>query len=216
MRLNRENTMIENNQYPLAGLHPEDVQKKLVEYCRPIERDILQIEAALLLHNIPLLVAFGGFLLAFVIVSGLLIADGFPSLAYGIIFVPLFHLFWCAGGVEFGRKLYLKELPEARGEDDPQRVRSLEELMQWFWFPMLWGWRVAFFVYRTFVLPNIVDTAAFIIIVTILGLLCKAINVFVLLGLLIVAGLAAPAVLALTPAGEKVKQFLEDRKKKQD
>ena len=213
MRLNRENTMIENNQYPLAGMHPADVQKKLVEYCKPIEQDILQIEAALLLHNIPLLAAFGGYLLAFVIVSGILVGSGFPSLAYGIILVPLFHLFWCVGGVEIGRKLYLREIPELPAED-PRRVRSVEELMEWFWFPMLWAWRAAFFVYRTFLLPNVVDTTAFIVIVVILGLLFKVINVFVLIGLLLVAGLALPAVLALTPAGEHVKKFLEDRKKK--
>ena len=215
MRLNRENTMIENNQYPLAGLHPADVKKKLVEYCRPLEQDILQIEAALLLHNIPLLAALGGFLVSFVIVSGIVVSSGFPSLAYGLIFIPLFHLFWCVGGVDFGRKLYLSALPELPAEN-PQRIRSLDELMEWFWFPMLWGWRVAFFIYRTLLLPNIVDTAAFLVIVILLGLLSKVINFFVVLGLLLIVGLSLPSVLALTPAGEHVRKFLNDLHKKKE
>lgn len=211
MRLSRENTLIENNLYPCAGMHPKDVQTKFVKALKPYENDILNLESALLLHNIPLLAAFGGYLLVFLIVSNMLVHSFVSSLAYGIIFVPLFHLFYCLGGVEFGRKLY-KQLPTLSAED-PLRIRPLEELVSWFWFPILWGWRFGFFVYRTFVCPNVVDTAAFIVLVILVNLIFKVINIFILLIILLVLGLAAPAVLTRTPAGDYVNKFLEDMKK---
>ena len=211
MRLSRENTLIENNLYPCAGMHPKDVQSKLLKILKPYENDILNLESALLLHNIPLLAAFGGYLLAFLIVSNILVHSFVSSLAYGIIFVPLFHLFYCLGGVEIGRKLY-KPLPTLSAED-PLRIRPLEELLTWFWFPILWGWRVGFFVYRTFVCPNVVDTAAFIVVIILLNLIFKVINIFIILIILLVLALAAPAVLTQTPAGDYVNKFLEDMKK---
>ena len=214
MRLSRENTLIENNLYPCAGMHPKDVQIKFVKALKPYENDILNLESALLLHNIPLFAAFGGYLLAFLIISNILVHSFVSSLAYGIILVPLFHLFYCLGGVQVGRKLY-KPLPDLSA-DDPQRIRTLEELVSYFWFPILWGWRIGFFVYRTFVCPNVVDTAAFIVIIVILNLLLKCINVFILLIVLLILALAAPAILTQTPAGDYVAKFVEDMKKRKE
>ena len=211
MRLNRENTLIENNLYPCAGMHPKDVQSKLLKILKPYENDILNLESALLLHNIPLLAAFGGYLVGFFILSNILINSFVSSLAYGIIFVPLFHLFYCLGGVQFGRKLY-KPLPNLSAED-PLRIRPLEELLTWFWCPILWGWRVGFFVYRTFVCPNVVDTALIIVAIILLNLIFKVINAFILIIILLVLSLAAPAILTQTPAGDYAAKFLEDMKK---
>ncbi|OHT17512.1 hypothetical protein TRFO_02554 [Tritrichomonas foetus] len=212
MRLNRENTLIENNLYPCAGFHPKDVQAKFVKALEPFKTDILNIESALLLHNIPLFSALAGFCLVFLIFSNCLVKSFVPSLAYGIILVPLFHLFYCLGGVEFGRKLY-KDLPEL-GAEDPLRIRPLEEIVSWFWFPILWGWRIGFYIYRTFVCPNIIDTSALIIITIILGCILRAINIFYLLIFVLTLAFAAPAVLTRTPAGDVVKQFLQDLKEK--
>lgn len=215
MRLNRENTMIENNLYPLAGFHPADGQKKLCEMLAPFEQDILQIQGALLLHNIPLFVQLTGVLLGFVVLSGVLASKGLPSLVYGAIFVPLWHLFYLLGGVALLRKSYLKELPKL-DEKNPRRIRTLEELMKWFYMPMNWGWKIGFFIYRTFVCPNIVDTAVMIVVFIILGAIFKAINAFVVMGLLVTIFLGAPAVLAMTPAGDFVKNVLEDMEKKKN
>ena len=213
MRLNRENTMIENNLYPLAGFHPEDGQKKLCEMLAPLEQDILQIQGALLLHNIPLFVQLTGILLGFVVLSSVLASKGVPSLVYGAIFVPLWHLFYHLGGVTLLRKSYLKELPKL-DEKNPRRIRTVEELMNWFYLPMTWGWRIGFFIYRTFVCPNVVDTGAMIVVFVLLGAIFKAINGFVVMGLLVVLFLATPAVLAMTPAGDFVKNVLEEMEKK--
>jgi hypothetical protein len=207
MRLNRENTLIENNLYPLAGCHPAEVQTKFVELLKPLESDILQIEAALLLHNIPLLIVFGGFVLGFLGLSRALTPCVISYLTYAIIVVPVLTLVYTLGGVAFGRSLYLKDLPDLPPAD-PRRIHSLEEIVSYAWAPLLWGWRAAFFVYRTYVCPNPLDAGALVIGAIILGLLAKIVNPLSLLLTAAVIGLAAPAVLALTPAKQLIGEII--------
>ena len=212
MRLNRENTLIENNLYPLAGFKPADVQAKFVSVLKPFETDILNIESALLLHNIPLFGALAGFFIGFWLLSRIICPAVISTLSYAFIVIPLFHLFYLVGGVDFGRKLYaqIPELPE----NDPTRVRPLTEIVSWFWFPILWGWRAAFFVYRTFVCPNLVDTAFLIIATFILNLFARIISPFTILFILIIVTFSAPAILTRTPARELFQQALQQIKEK--
>jgi hypothetical protein len=212
-RLNRENTFIENNQYPLAGLHPPDVEVKFAEILKPLETDILQLEAALLLHNIPLFAVFAGYLIGFFVLSILLTKSIISPLTYSFIFVPLFHLVYLFGGIDFGRTLYLAEIPNLPA-DRRDRVRSVPELLHWFAPTLKWGWRFGFFIYRTFVCPNIVDTIVLILAAILLGFIAKLINPLVLLLALIVIALFVPAILTKTPAGQFLEQLAEDRKKK--
>jgi ABC-type transport system involved in cytochrome bd biosynthesis fused ATPase/permease subunit len=211
-RLNRENSLIENNLYPLAGLHPDAVEDKFAEILAPFEQDILNVESALLLHNIPLLGVFAGFLVSFLILSILLTKHAISPLVYAIILVPVLDLVYLLGGVDFGRTLY-KPLPQLP-PDDPSRVRTLKELLHWFAPTLKWGWRVAFYVYRTFVCPNAFDAIIVILATIFLGLLGKVVNLLVIILVLLVLALVVPAILTKTPAGQFVKQLGDESRKK--
>jgi hypothetical protein len=199
MRLNRENTLIENNLYPLAGFHPPDVRKKFVSILTPFETDILQIEAALLLHNLRLFAVLFVFFVGFEILSILITPCVISYLTYAFILVPIATLVYTLGGVSFVRSLYLKELP-ALSPDSPRRLRTLEEIVGIIWFPLLWGWRGAFFVYRTFVCPNAIDTAALVVAVVFGGWIFKIMNLLTIALIATAHGLLIPALFTLTPA----------------
>jgi hypothetical protein len=213
MRLNRENTLIENNLYPLAGCHAPEVQTKFVEILKPIENDILQIEAALLLYNIPLLLVFAGFLISFLYLSILITPCIVSYLTYALIAFPLLTLVYTAGGVDFARTLYLRELPEL-SQDDPRGIRSLDEVVSYVWFPLLWGWRLAFFVYRTFVCPNAIDAITLVVGSIFLGWVFKLLNPLKLLFIATPIALISPAVFSLTPAKKYLSQLISAIKSK--
>ncbi|KAH0786595.1 hypothetical protein GPJ56_009497 [Histomonas meleagridis] len=213
MRLNIENTLIQDNLYPLAGYREKDVESKFVSVMKPIEQDVLQIESALLLHNIPLYAALAAGFFFYFLVAYLLSKTTFPSLVSAVILVPTFHLFYCLGGMNLLRKLYLKTLPEL-ANDNKRRVRSLEEIVSYIAQPMKWGWRLAFFVYRTFLCPNVVDTSALIIATIILGYIFKLINFFLLMLIIVVLILVLPAVFTMTPAGDFLEKYINDLKAK--
>jgi hypothetical protein len=213
MRLNRENTLIENNLYPLAGFHSAEAQKKFVEILKPIERDILQIQAALLLYNIPLLIVFAGFLISFLYLSVLLTPVVISYLTYAIIAVPLLTLVYTLGGVDFARTLYLKDLPDLEATN-PRRVRTLEEIVSYVWVPLLWGWRIAFFVYRTFVCPNGIDAIALVLGAVIIGWVSKLVNPIGVLFVAVVIGLVTPALFTLTPLKSYLGQLVAAIKSK--
>jgi hypothetical protein len=220
MRLHRENTLIENNLYPLAVYNPADIQKKFVEILRPLETDILQVEAALLLHNVPLLAVLAIFFLGIEALALLLTPCLISYLTLVFITVPAFTLVYTLGGVSFGRSLYLKELP-VLSADNPRRLRTLEEIVAIIWFPLLWGWRAAFFFYRLFVAPNAIDTIGFVVVAVILGWIFKILNLLKLLVLATVIGLVTPALFTLTPAKAWLEKLVDAiktqlRKKKGD
>jgi hypothetical protein len=214
-RLNRENTLIENNLYPLAGLHPPDVQKKFVEILTPLKDDILNIEAAVLLHNVRLFALFAGFLIGFLVLSIVVTKSFISPVIYLFILTPLLTLVYTLGGVGLARKFYLSPLPDLP-EDNLARIRSLEEIVEWIWFPLLWGWRVAFFVYRTYVCPNAIDTVALIVAALLLGLIAKLVNLLIVLFAIVALFLTAPAILARTPVGEYLKNFVKGWNKRKE
>jgi hypothetical protein len=136
-RLSRKNSLIEDNLYPMAGCHRDEVEKKFVEILTPFENDILQFESALLLHNIPLFVVYALFFVGFLVVSLLATKCFLSSLTYAFIVIPIFTLVYNLGGVSFGRSLY-KPLPELP-EDNQRRIRPLAELVGWTAPALLWG-----------------------------------------------------------------------------
>jgi hypothetical protein len=79
---------------------------------------------------------------------------------------------------------------------------------------MLWGWRIVFFIYRTYVCPNTIDTIALIGVAILLGLVAKVLNPLSVLLVLVIIALAAPAILTRTPLGSKLSALIEDLKKK--
>jgi hypothetical protein len=212
-RLWRRNTLIEDNLYPLAGCHPPEVKAKFADSLEPIKEDIIQIEAALLLHNIRLFVVVVVFVVAFLSLS-LVLSSVLSPLAWAAIVVPLATLVYNFGGVGLARSFYFK-LPDS-AYNGPARVRSLDEILDFAWFPLLWGWRIAFFVYRTYVCPNGVDAVVLIVAVVLIALVGKIINFLAILLAIAIVLLITPAVLTRTPLGTWAAQHIEGLRKKKE
>lgn len=213
MRLNRENTLIENNLQPMAGCPPEEVQAKFVKALEPYKEYVDQFQAALLLKNIKLFAAMLVTVIGMIVVFALLIASSIPNVIVAIIAVPILELFYCFDAHLKVKKLFLAEIPKS-AEGAMDRQRSLEEIVALTWKPVLLIWRFGFFVYRTFVCPNPVDTIAFILLCIIIGFLNKILCFFTLFSILLVVALITPAILVKTPAGEKLGQILAQKKQK--
>jgi hypothetical protein len=173
---------------------PEPAIDTLVHILTPFEDDILQLESALLLHNLPLFAALVFFLVGFLWLSLALTHSCLSPLVYVIIVIPALHLFYLWGGVDVGRSLYAESLPRLP-PDDITRVRTVKELLGWFAPIIQWGLQAMSGVYRTFVDPNVVDTVVLVIGVILLGVFARLVNPLRLLLWLVVIGLAAPAVL---------------------
>ena len=175
MRLNRENTLIENNLYPLAGYHSEQAQEYLVSACTPYKEYFDQVQAGLFLHNVPMYI----FLVLFTIVTCVIfsvILKVFGSLTLGIVLLPYFYLYYCFGFVENVFKKYLfQKLPEVASERR-DHIRSLEEIFAVVWAPVTWVWRIGFFIYRVFVCPNGIDAVVFILAIFLLSAISKLVN----------------------------------------
>ncbi|EAY04818.1 hypothetical protein TVAG_226310 [Trichomonas vaginalis G3] len=214
MRLNRENTLIENNLQPYAGCTPEECQAKFVKAFTPYKEFIEQFQAALLLHNIKFFVAILTTVIGLIVLFSLLLASSIPNLVVAIIAIPILELFYCFDAHIHVKKLYLAELPKL-ADNAPDRIRTLEEIFAVAWKPVLLIWRFGFYVYATFACPNPVDTIAFIILAIILGLLNKVVCFFGIFSFCLVLALVTPAILIKTPLGEKLNQLLQKKQKQE-
>lgn len=210
MRLNRQNTLIEDNLQPCAGMTPEEIQKKFVKAIEPYKEYIDQIQGALYLTNIPLFALLIGTVIAVFVIFGVLSAI-LPRTAVLLITIPLLELFYCFDAQKLVKKLFI-ELPEKQA-DAPDRIRSLEEIVAIFWKPALFIWRVGFFVYRTIVCPNVVDTITLILATIIVSLINKHLCLITICAILFVLALIAPAILIKTPVGESLKQLTQKKQK---
>ena len=214
MRLNRENTLIENNQYPLAGNNPQQAQDYLVKACTPYKEYFDQVQAGLFLHN-PLMYIF---LVVFTLLTCCVfvwIKNVFGSLALGIVIVPYFYLFYCFGFIEkvFVKYLYIKKLPEITA-DKRDHIRSLEEIFAIVWCPVVWVWRIGFFIYRVFVCPNGIDVAVFIVAVFILSILSRVFNFIILVAFFILLFLVLAPVYSRTQLLDKLIEIIKNLTKK--
>lgn len=191
MRINRENTLIEDNSYPLAGMREEDICKFFTDALHPYTPIINQLQGALLLHNVPLfctiLAGVFVFLYSFRIVSN----SEFPTVLFIIAVYPLCMLLLKLGGGNMLKSLCIK-LP-VLPENEPARIRPLKEIVALAWMPILFAWRVGFFVYRVFVCPNIIDIAVLLFAIVVIGLLCCAIDVVLCTGVVLYIALICPA-----------------------
>lgn len=209
MRLSRENTLIENNQFPCAGWIPKEIQEYFISILKPYETDILNIESALLLHNIPLFIFISCFIILFCLISNKLTQTIIPSAIYCIIFVPIFQCIICTSCIDIIRNRFYQPIP-AFDSANPRRVRPLEEVVSYLWKPILCGWRIGFAVYRVFLCPNIFDSLAFVFVSIIIGIIFSYVNIFILTLLISVIVLAAPAIFTRTSAGDSLKQLMHD------
>ncbi|EAX91201.1 hypothetical protein TVAG_220950 [Trichomonas vaginalis G3] len=197
----------------MAGCTPEEIQSRFVKAITPYKEFIDQFQAALLLKNIKFFVAIMVTVIGLITIFGLLIRSSIPNLVVAIIAIPILELFYCFDAHLKVKKLYIAEIPQS-AEGALDRLWTLEEIIALVWKPALMIWRFGFFVYATFVCPNPVDTIAFILMCILLSFVNKFINFFVLFSVLLVLALVAPAILVKTPAGEKLREFLNKKKEK--
>ena len=175
MRINIRNTLIEDNSYPLAGMREADVCKYFTDALRPYTFIIDQVQGALFLHNVPLFCTMLVGAFAFVYSLKIVNDSDFPTVLYYLALVPIINLLLKLGGANMLRSLCV-DLPDL-DESEPNRIRSIEEIVQIGWQPLLYGWRVLFFVYRLYLRPNIVDICVFLFVVGVFGLLCCVVDV---------------------------------------
>ena len=195
MRLNRENTLVENNLQPCSGMFPEDIQKKFVKALEPYKEYIDQFQAALWLHNIPLFGVIMGIAVGLFVLFELLRLSSIPNVIVFIITIPILELFYCFDVHKHIKKLFI-ELPQTAA-DAPDRIRSLEELISYTYKPILTIWRIGFFIYRTYLYPNVVDTIAFILGAIVIGLLSLiSIPFFEIFSIAIIVALVVPGLLS--------------------
>ena len=208
-RLNRENTLIENNLYPCAGMKEEDIKKTFVNIFTPYEEEINQIQNALFLHNIPLFVMIIVSFIAFWILN-IILYSKLSSAVYLIIFIPLIYLPYILNLQKFFKKFYSKDF--IVDESNPARILKLEEIISFTYKPFLLIWRIGFFVYRVFICPNPVDVIIFIISIVFVGFLGKSFNFVLIGGFKLLLILLFPIIFTKTPAGPIIKEFLMKKK----
>ena len=80
-------------------------------------------------------------------------------------------------------------------EDAPNRIRSLKEIVTIIYKPLTFLYQFFFFIYRTYVCPNIVDTIAILGIFILLGIICIAVNVIIIISIPIYTFLILPPLL---------------------
>ena len=191
MRINRENTLIENNLQPFSGEFPEDIQAKIVKALTPYKEYVDQLQAALLLKNTTLFGIIVGTVVGLIVLFTLLICSPIPNTIVLIIALPILHLFYCFDAHIRVKKFFI-ELPNEQNPEDKARLLSLEEIAKLIWKPVVVVARIGFFIYRTYVCPNPVDTIVFIVAAIILGFFLKLI--LIVFALALVAAVVAPAI----------------------
>ena len=199
MRINRPNTLIENNLQPYAGMIPEEIQEKIVEKLTPYKEYVDQFQAALFLLNPTLYGIILGTVIGLIVLFSLLIASPIPNTIVLIIAVPILHLFYCFDCHERIKKLFI-EIPE-QNKENKLRVYSLEEIAAFIYKPVVVISRIVFFVYRTIVCPNPIDTIVFILSMLILGCFLKIILIIFAIALVVL--LVIPPI--LVKQGQKQK-----------
>jgi hypothetical protein len=84
--------------------------------------------------------------------------------------------------------------------------------VSYIWFPLLWGWRLAFFVYRFSVCPNPIDAIGFAVGAIIVGRIFK---LFPFLAVLLIATLClfiGPTLSPLTPVEKWIQKLIASLK----
>jgi hypothetical protein len=180
------------------------LQEDLISILSLRSSALLQIEAALLLHNIPLFLAILFTTLPFLILSYFLTVYLIPPLVYVFLCFPLFQLLQLFQFARLFRLLFLPVLPSDSG---PRRIRSIEELVRLFWGGISWAVRNAGRAVRAVVSPGPLDCAFTILGIIVADIVCQAVNPFLLLAGIEVIVMVAPGIITLTPIVEFVTEF---------
>ena len=190
MRITRENTIIEDKSYPLAGMREDDICDFLTAHLKPFEPVTCQIQAAIFLHNVPLyitmLLTCSIFLYSFKVVS----CSEFPTMIFIISLYPLINLILLIGGKNVLQSMCIQipQLPESA----PDRIRPINEIIKLGWKPIVFLWRVGFFIYRTYLCPNVVDIVLFLFVAIVSGLLLCTLDGILILSILVAICLILP------------------------
>jgi hypothetical protein len=183
----------------LAWARGPDLQQRVVDFLSPHAADGLEIEAALLLHNVPLFLAFCGAALAVLAVSYLFTAYLVPPLAYCLAFVPACQLLRVFRAGSLLRSFYLGQLPDLP-EGDARRILPIADLVRLLWPAIAPAIRGLAQLAQAARAPALPDYGLAILSIIVADILCQSVNVFLVLGAVAAAGLAAPAAVAMTPA----------------
>jgi hypothetical protein len=185
------------------GGRASELQSKFATFLTPYSDHILQLQSALLLHNVPLFAAICVFLSAFLAASYFLTR----SLIYLAVVVPSVQLLSALRFFDFFRALYLSELPNL-SDTNPRRVRALDGLLALAAAPIRLGCLGVVYVGRVLRAPNVMDNLIIIMAIVILEFLFQAVDAFVVAAVIIAVALAAPAVLTMTPIVGYAKKYI--------
>jgi hypothetical protein len=189
------------------GEQAAQLQTKFANFLTSHSDDILQLEAALLLHNVRLFVAVCVFLATFLAASYFLTRSLISGLVYLAVLVPSVQLLSALHLLDFFRALYLPNLPNLR-PTNPRRLRSLDELLALVAAPIHWGCLGVVYVIRVLRTPNAMDSLVVIMGIIALDFLFQAVDAFIVAAVIIAVALAAPAILTMTPIVEYVRKHI--------
>ena len=193
MRICRENTLIENNLYPFAGNTPEEIIDYFTKLFSPFAEILYQIEGALLFHNIPLYLVICLLSTMLLYASHIVVVSSFPTFFYLISLIPLIQFFRSIGAFTMFKSLTI-ELPKLP-QDAPNRIRTLKEIIELIYPLLAFIWRFVFFIYRTFLCPNFVDTLALLLLFVFSGFIVMVLDFTIVLIFPLLIILLAPGIL---------------------
>jgi hypothetical protein len=171
------------------------LQQKLHDFLSANSLTVDQIQAAVLLHNPPLFLAFIGLFLSFTLISITITTDFISPIAYVLVLWPAYSLakeFALRQIKTFIVRLYI-QIPQL-GEDVAYRLRSPDELTDLVLPAVVWRDSVGAWHHRTLAHPGAVDTTVLILGTLLVGFVCRAVNPF---GLIAVSGCAVLGLPAL-------------------
>lgn len=193
MRISRENTLIEDNSYPLAGMHEADIIDYFTDKLSPYSYFFEQVQSALYLHNLPLYFTIVIIVIMFLYTLKVVENSRFPTIIFLTMIYPIQCFFLKVGGNSIFNSLCIDL--NTINETGPNRIRSVREIISLSWKPILFCWRLLFFIYRVFVKPNVIDITVLMIGTMLIGLILCMINGVFILGLFLSLFLIFPPLL---------------------
>lgn len=162
-------TMIDMHTYPLAGYHKEEAIIYFSSLLKPYSYIIDQIQNALLLHNLPLyfLTLFLGTVLIYLMY--IIHFTDFPSFLFLIALIVLSEIFFMFGGGSIIKNMFVELSPSQWDPPNPDRLRTIEEIVSLGFYPTLIIWRTLFFAYKSIIKPNLIDSIILLIGLAVVG-----------------------------------------------
>jgi len=185
--------MIENYQYPLAGMEEEEICEYFTDLLSPYSSFFDHLQSALYLHNIPLFCFIFIFVLGFFHLLKVIVSSKFPTVFFLASIIPVVQLFCLLGGNSLFKTI-LRDMP-VLPIDDPKHIRPVKSIVRHLWKPLSSLWMLGFFVYRTLLCPNVVDTITLLILITLVGLLFCIFDFILIFQVIAIFFLIVPSIL---------------------